>query len=248
MLINLESSSTSQTTHNFVVNFNSFELDPESNYEIGLIQASIWYSWYNISSSFTNNQLRYSPNNGANFYNVVFDDGIYSVSAINQKLQSVMKANGHYSVVSGIDTFNITITPNYTSGKVNVEVSNNYQLDFTTSTLRDLLGFTSIVVSSTQEGTYLADITRGVNQIQVHSSLAEGSYSNSEASDILYAFVPNSSPSTLIKIQPTFPVYLPINTRNNIQNIRMRITDQQQRTVDLNGEQVSYLIELRKIK
>ena len=34
MLINLESSSTSQTTHNFVVNFNSFELDPESNYEI----------------------------------------------------------------------------------------------------------------------------------------------------------------------------------------------------------------------
>ena len=248
MLINLESSSTSQTSHNFVVNFSSFELEPDTEYEIGLIQSSIWYSWYNISSAFGNNQLRYSPDGGANFYNVNFDDGIYSVSAINQKLQSVMKANNHYSVVNGIDTFNISITPNYTSGKVSVEVSNNYQLDFTTSTLRDLLGFTSLVVSTTQEGPYLADITRGVNQIQIHCSLAEGSYSNSEASDILYAFVPNSSPSTLINIQPTFPVYVPINTRNNIQSIRMRITDQQQRILDLNGEQVSYLMELRKRK
>ena len=92
MLINLESSSTSQTTHNFVVNFSSFELEPDTEYEIGLIQSSIWYSWYNISSAFGNNQLRYSPDGGVNFYNVDFDDGIYSVSAINQKLQSSLLA------------------------------------------------------------------------------------------------------------------------------------------------------------
>jgi len=247
MLINLESSGKAQT-HNFVVDFNNFELDPESQYECGLIQASLWYSWYNISSAFGNNQLRYSPNSGTNFYDVDFDDGIYSVQAIEEKLHSVMKANNHYSVVNGIDTFNISIVPNYTSGKVRVEVSNNYQLDFQTSYLKSLLGFGNIIVSSTQEGTNLADITRGVNQIQIHCSLAEGSYSNSESSDILYAFVPNSSPSTLINIQPTFPVYLPITTKDNIQNIRMRITDQQQREIDLNGEQVSYLMELRKRK
>ena len=152
MLINLESSGKPKT-HNFVVDFNNFELDQDSDYEVGLIQASLWYSWYNISSAFGNNQLRYSPNSGTNLYDVDFDDGIYSVDAIEAKLHSVMKANNNYSVVNGIDTFNISIVPNYTSGKVRVEVSNNYQLDFTTSTLRDLLGFTSLVVSTTQEGT-----------------------------------------------------------------------------------------------
>ena len=248
MLISLESSQTNQPSHNFSVNYSNFELDREKKYEIGLIQASIWYSWYNIDSDFNNNQLRYSADNGATFNTVSFDNGIYSVSAINETLQSAMKANGDYSVVNGVDTFNITISPNYTSGRVQVLISNNYQLDFTTSSLRELLGFSSIVITTTQEGAYLADLTRGVNSIQIHCSIAEGSYSNSEASDIIYSFVPNSSPSSLINIQPTVPVYLPLNTTNHIQNIRIKITDQQQRILDLNGENTSFLLHLREVK
>lgn len=247
MLINLESSGQSKT-HNFEIEFNNFQLKRDKEYEIGLIQSSLWYSWYNVRSSFSNNQIRYSPDGGSTFYNVNFDDGIYSVSAINDKLHSVMKANNHFTIVAGVDTFNISITPNYTTGKVNVEVSNSYQLDFTTSLLRELLGFNSIIVSTTQEGNNLANITRDVNQIQIHCSIVNGSYSNSSSSDIIYAFVPSSSPSSLIDIQPTFPVYLPINTRNNIQRIRMSITDQRNREIDLNGEQTSYLLELKEKK
>ena len=248
MLISLESSQTNQPSHNFLVNYSNFELDGENEYEIGLIQGSIWYSWYNISSDFNNNQLRYSADNGSTFNTVTFDDGIYSVSAINDRLANSQKANNHYSVVNGIDTFNITISPNYTSGKVMVTVASGYQLDFTTSSLRDLLGFSSIVVTSTQEGAYLADITRGISAIQIHCSIAKGSFTNSESSDIIYSFVPNSSPSSLINIQPTVPVYLPLNTTNHIQNIRIKITDQQQRALDLNGENTSFLLHLRKVK
>ena len=86
MLISLESSQTNQPSHNFLVNYSNFELDGENEYEIGLIQGSIWYSWYNISSEFNNNQLRYSADNGSTFNTVTFDDGIYSVNAINDRI------------------------------------------------------------------------------------------------------------------------------------------------------------------
>ena len=40
-------------------------LDIESKYEIALVSASMWYSWYNISDSqYSNAKWRYSAKNG----------------------------------------------------------------------------------------------------------------------------------------------------------------------------------------
>ena len=47
---------------------------------------------------------------------------------------------------------------------------------------------------------------------------------------------------------PTNPIYLPINTQNNITSITMRVTDNLNRDLDLRGEPVNYLLHLRKAR
>jgi len=246
VLIKLDSSKVSEEGEDFSINFNNLELDNKYNYEVALVRSSIWYSYYNISSDFANNTLRY--NNGSVWKNVTFDEGIYSVGDINTFLQNTMKANGDSTVSNGVDVFSITLTPNFTTLKVDVTISNSYQLDFTTSLLRELLGFTSIIVSSSQSGANPADITRGINSLVIKNSLVTESYDNGASSDILYSFVPNVSPGSLINIEPVTLIYLPINTNNYIHNIRMTLHDNKGRLVKLNGEHVFYLLDIRKIK
>ena len=248
VLVKMDSSLTTEQGEDFEITFDNFELNKERTYEIALLKASIWYSYHNISSEFGNNQLRYRTSSSASWNNVNFDDGIYGVLDINTKLQSVMKTNGDFSVVSGVDNFNITISPNYQTLRVLVSVSGGYELDFTTSKLRELLGFTSIVVSSTQQGANAADITRGVNSLVLKNSLVKNSYDNGASSNIIYSFVPNVSPGALMDITPNNPVYLDINETNNITRIRFQLQDNQNRIVKLNGEHVFLLFDIREKK
>jgi hypothetical protein len=156
-----------------------------------------------------------------------------------------MLSNGDYTVVSGVNTYNLTISPNYQTLKVNVAVSGGYELDFTTSKLRELLGFTSIVVTSTQSGANSADVTRGISSLVLKLSLVKQSYDNGAASNILYSFVPNVGVGALMDISPPRPVYLDINEKHFVSRIRFTLHDNQNRLVKLNGEHVFLLFDIR---
>ena len=110
VLIKMDSSLTNQPGEDFEITFGGgLKLDPKKEYEIALLKASIWYSYYNVSSTYSNNSLRYSADGGSTWNNVVFDNGIYGIGDLNRVLNEKMKANGDYSVVNGVDTFNISI-------------------------------------------------------------------------------------------------------------------------------------------
>ena len=55
-------------------------------------------------------------------------------------------------------------------------------------------------------------------------------------------------PYSYITKNPTNPVYVPINTHNQISQTTMRITDNLNRDIDLRGEPVNYLLHIRKAK
>jgi len=259
MLIKLDSSTIlDQNSENFEVTFDNLTLEKNEDYELALLRASVWYSWNNISSEFSNNTLRYkySTNSGVSYtdVNITFENGIYSVDAINNKLATVLEANNHFATVNGIKQYPITITPNYTTLLVDVNFNQTlvsgviFQLDFTTSTLRDLLGFTSGVLSTATSSQNQPNITRDVNTIMIKSSIVEGSYENGKSSNVLYAFSPSGySIGSNINVEPTQRVYLPVSEKNNISRIRMELVDQQSRLVKTNDD-ITYLLHLRKIK
>jgi hypothetical protein len=70
-------------------------------------------------------------------------------------------------------------------GKLRIEITNNYKLDLSIGDLHSLLGFNTVILTTTTTGPNIVDITRGVDSWSVHCSLAGGSYDNDIASDIL---------------------------------------------------------------
>jgi hypothetical protein len=60
-----------------------------------------------------------------------------------------------------------------------------------------------------------------------------------------YSFVLETPPGSLLTINPNRPIYLPVREKKFIQTIRMQITDQENRLLDLNDEPVTYMLQLR---
>jgi len=248
MLIKLDSSTISQDGEDFEIAMNNFTLDSNKEYACALLKASVWYSWHNISTIYQNNTLRYSPDGGTTFKSFTFPNGIYSIQAINSALESFMLAENDYTVVSGVNTFHIKIQGNMTTLKSEVILSNNYQLDLSQSTsIRKLLGFDAVTITAagTTSSSNPANITRDVNSILISSNIISGSWDNGSRGQILYAFQPDVGPGNLINIEPTNLTYLPLSS-NQINHIRIKITDQLSRPVYLNGEHVTIFLVIKE--
>jgi hypothetical protein len=246
MLIKLDSSNQTQPSHDFSIRFANFVLSRKKEYQIALRRASIWYSFFNLAQSFGNNTLEYSHDGGTTWTTITIDDGIYGISDLQTAIQNALRANNHYQVVAGADVFDIKIVGNLSTLKVDITLTNNFQIRFGSGTkFNELLGWNTGTYMASGSGQNPANITRSVNSLLIHCSLATGNFENGTSSDLLYSFVPAQNPGTLIDVNPQgSPIYLPINTDQNIQSIRMYLTDQLGRPIDLNGENTTYLLEL----
>jgi hypothetical protein len=70
---------------------------------IAFASCSMYYSWFNVSSTLSNNTFSYNWINGAGVatvYTLTIPDGLYEISALNQYLQFIFIQNGHYLVNS----------------------------------------------------------------------------------------------------------------------------------------------------
>lgn len=72
------------------------------NSYIAITSISMFYSWFNITSSLANNTFTYTWVVGSTTttYTVTIPDGLYNIVDINSYLQYVMIANGHYLIDS----------------------------------------------------------------------------------------------------------------------------------------------------
>ena len=122
-----------------------------------------------------------------------------------------------------------------------------YQVDLTVGNIYQIFGFTQMIVSSSQEGINNVNITNGVNRILVHVDCVIGSYKSTSASDIIYSFNADGAPSSLLQIKPNRLLYLPIGKSGYLYKMNVYITDQQNRRVNLNGEEVSCALYLRRV-
>jgi len=240
-----------QDSDNFTVNFaNGIILNTQNQqmkYEIALITLDTWYSWNNISSDYNNKTFRYY--NGSTWRTLTLPDGNYTVSDINDYLHDQMENYNDYTTDAvGEKLFDLHIEGNVVTNKVRLRISNSYQLDFSTSDLNLLLGFDKTTYDTSIESPNRPDMTRGVNNLIVNCSIVAGSYQNGLSSGVLYAFSPNNSRGSSIHVEPNNPIYVPISEVQQITRITMRITDQQGRRINFNGEPVSYFLNIRPMK
>jgi hypothetical protein len=243
----LDSSKTPQDSDNFEINFNSPIRFNGIPHEVALKQIATWFTWFNINTEYGNNIFKYSPDSGANWFTETIPSGNYSVSQLEEAIHTLMENNTHVNVDG---TYDINLIPNYSTIKLYIELKGTFQVDLTVGNLRNIFGFTSMILTDSAYGSSNVNITNSVNTMLVHCSLVNGagSFDNNISSDIIYSFVPSVPPGASISISPVSVTYIPIDRLDNMDRVRIRLSDQLGRRINLNGEHLSVWLHVRPRK
>jgi len=112
---------------------------------IAVKQISMYYSWFNISSSLGNNTFQYTWYSGSGTetnYTILIPDGLYEIADLNTFFQAKMIANGHYVVDTANEKniFFMEFVVNTTRYSVQI---NTYQFPYTSSSAVTSAGFSA---------------------------------------------------------------------------------------------------------
>ena len=221
-----------QDKSEFTINFPiPIDLDPNFNYELGLIWLATYNSICNITSK--NNTFKYTDDKNV-VKEIKLSPGAYEIDQINNEVNKVHK--------------DLKIEIYLPTSKTKLTIPPNYKVDFTIpNSFRTLLGFENKVYES---GTHFSenkiDITN-ISSINIDCDLISGNYDNGVQSNILYSFPAYTVPAGYRIIERAYtPIYLPI-TRKNISKIHFRILDQDDNLLDLNGEKISMRLHLKQV-
>jgi len=262
IILTLDSSYTANPTrtHNFETTFQQpIEIKEVEGkkWVVSLAHMSTYFQWSNMSAARGNNLMAYSPDSGFTFIPILFQDGNYSIQAINGILHDVMIANNHFTVdpITNEKIFDIELVPNFSTFRLEIKITDAfYQLDIGTnqSRLHELFGFTLAQVATplvfgNNVGGNLVNITDNVNSLLVRSSIVEGSYLGTSSSDTLLVFAPQVAPGSSIVIEPASRTFVSVADTHFIRSIRIFLTDQSGTAVDLNGEKFTVQLVLKQI-
>jgi len=228
---------------------------------IALANVNIYYSWFNVTSQFSNKTMSYYFN-GTN-YPVTFPDGFYSVADLNGYLQSVMKTNGHYLLDSnGEYVFFLALVLNpvyYAVTLTATPVPSSLPSGYSNPRTISLSGFTPQLITDSSEWSSLIGFAKNTSFpssstttviYQINSSLTPKispvtsvNVACSWVSDtrfsrfpsILATFIPSDTTSFggLISYQPPVLLQYPVN-RNYYSEISIEFLDQDYRPLVLN--------------
>ena len=207
-------------------------LDPLKRHEMAMIRLETYNSIPNVDES--NNVIRYEFNDVK--HEIVIPTGAYELSQINDAIQRKLDSPDLFEIIANNNTLKCIIRIKHPNVKVHLDHS---------SSMRDLLGFGSVVVEGVgdHEGSNIVNILK-VNSIYVNCDCIRGSYVNASQKPVLYSFFPNVPPGYKIIETPGTPIFLPI-TQDTIESLRVWLTDQDRNPIDLRGETLSVWLVVR---
>ena len=230
-------------SQNFTVPFSPpIQLDSGKRYEVGLISADIWYSWFNITSN--NNLLAHqTPAERHVWKTITIPPGAYNIKDIDKEIKEQVRVNGD-------NPDSISLTPNFNTLKSEFILKGGYYVDLSLpKSIRNVLGFRSIILKSDgqHESKSRVDITE-VQSVLIQCSIISESIINGSSGDVLFAFTPNKPPGYLLNVHPNQIINIPVTRTSEISRITFRVTDQEGKEIDLNNERVTYFIRFREKK
>lgn len=115
----------------FIYNFPSGSFQVKDDY-IAIAEISMYWSAFNITAGYRNNQFSYTWVDGT-IHQVIFPDGYYEVSNINEYLQFTMIQNGHYLINTSSGDFVYLLEMVINQSQYAVQI-NNYVISSTLAT------------------------------------------------------------------------------------------------------------------
>lgn len=210
-------------------------LEDDVDYEIGLINFDSFYSIPNIDE--TNNAFAWTD--GPYYYTIRVPTGSYEINNLIEVLQEKIKKED--------DKANIKFTFNAHTSKVTITSERDIYF-YLANSIGPVLGFNKMTVKAFNEteGESPIEILK-VNTICVDCNIATGSFLNGQPVHIIHQFFPAVSPGYKIIETPLNTIYYPI-TLKRINNITLRIIDQNGDLVNFQNEVRTIRLHLRKVQ
>ncbi len=215
--------------------FPPIQLDPCSNYVMGLYSLNTYHSIPNVISGI-NNQFHYLYKGAINV--ITIEEGCYELDDIVDYLnETIYKTTGDGTAIQ-IETSARTFK---------VKFYCLYTVFMTANSIGSILGFSEGVLNAKMwhKSNLPVQISR-IAEINVECNLIDGSYRDGKPCHTIYSFFPRVDPGHKISEHPTRPLYFNVTT-NTISLISLRITDQRGRLVDFKGEEISIQLNLKKL-
>ena len=230
---------------NFLIKFKPpLKLDPEMKHSLAIDRLTMTYSWYNIRSSYKNNTIKYTNDRRANWNTITFKDGMYSYTDINDYLHQYMENQNHHTTDQrGNKVFHINISFILSTCRVLISFSDaQHQLDLRGTDFGELTGFEKKLVTKTEYGTKLRNITNSIdvlniNTTAINDSIVDGINTNTIAMIPTDSIVDGINTNTIAMIPTdnltrsypfTFesrrPLYCAVSS-NTISEMRFYVTD-----------------------
>ena len=236
------------TPQDFITKFDkSLILDSNYQYAIGLNRiVNMSFTWFNVNSSYGNQLIKYSSDNGSNFNDIILPPGVWNYKSFNEYIKNITKIvhDGNKE-----NEYPITLIFDNTTFRVTITIANNYELDLTVSNFNDLIGFDKKVLKSgNNTGVRVPNLSQDTDILNIHCDLINDSLVDGKDTDIIYSFSTSVlQPSYSFTIEPKRVTFNPIN-KNNIDTIRIHITDGKRRLINLNGADTSFSLILKRIE
>ena len=239
--LTLSSNSTDYTTYLDP----PIRLETDKNYEAAFLSLHTYNSLPNITEE--NNKFKYSNDKGNTWKIITFSKGAYELEQINATIQREMQINGDYDKIN--DKYYVDIDYYKPTFKTILDISNaDYMVDFgIENSIGSTLGFTNQKLShGIHQSPNIIDIEK-VNSILVHCDIVTGSYVNEKRSNVIYNFTQKVSPGFKVIERPSPQlIFLPVVNQSEIWSIRLRLTDQNNKLIDLMGEKITIDILIRE--
>jgi hypothetical protein len=200
---------------------------------VSLSSASIPYSFYNVRLGI-NDTLHYNST-----LSITIPPGNYSANALGKKIVALFNGAG------------VTMTSTYdrVTQKYTFTSSNSLKFDFEKvkeNSIKNELGFSGFegnaviqpVSGNSNVSTSAADLNGSVHAIYVRTNLATKSVMESQTggvSDILAKIDINTDPGGVITLDPQQVSHEALIHTAGVKHIEVRITDERNRLLDLNG-------------
>lgn len=219
------------------------QLDSKFNYSLALIGFHTYNSIPNIEDG-VNNSLYISADNKS-WTKVSVPTGAYEIADIENFIQKKLCSKESGCVQAARDQI-FSLKPN--NNTLKCELKSIFHIDFRASdSLGQLLGFSPRILPQLQ--TYESDLPVNIIKvatIRIECNISSGCFYGNKPSHTIFEFAPSVDPGYAINIEPNNYIYLPIINKNLIDNITIRILDQNGDLVNFRNEEVVVRLELRK--
>lgn len=208
--------------------FPPLELPKNRSFVIGFVDL---YTYHSIPNIYTGCNKFYVD--GKEFK---IPDGCYEIDELEKYLKEILVDH------------NITLNLKANNSTLNCEIICSHDIDFRkTDSINQLLGYGNYILEANKKH-YSDQPIRilKINSLRIECNIINGSYVNGEKVYAIHEFFPAVSPGYKIIEIPREIIYLPVRS-NTIEQIQIRIIDQDGDLVNFRGEIITIRLHLKSL-